>query len=288
MSSRRRTANISYTASETNDQRTTHRMQAKTHKANLAPLSSDDSHRLAALLERLEAAASSAEVLACMNSDLQAIYPHSAVLCATGLLDADRLKSASILPCRFMQRHLAHLLLDGGDVPVPAAALRIRPGAAPCMVDLRDARATASDITWHALAQLGLRAATAQAIAEPGGLRVSYFCLGHDAPDPPSAARHEMLSLLTPDLHRALHRTMPNPAAPAAANLDSLAIHLSYSQTQILHWLHLGKTNGEIAQILRMSEANVKYHLRKIFSALKVSNRVYAVTKALSLGLIDP
>lgn len=55
--------------------------------------------------------------------------------------------------------------------------------------------------------------------------------------------------------------------------------NLSDRETEIMRWVCLGKTNGEIGQILDISFFTVKNHLQRIFRKLDVLNRAQAVSK---------
>jgi DNA-binding NarL/FixJ family response regulator len=66
--------------------------------------------------------------------------------------------------------------------------------------------------------------------------------------------------------------------------------HLSERQTEILSFLHLGKTNREIAELLSISPDTVKFHQKGIYQVLKVSgvsSRAEAIEKAVQVGLIS-
>tara|TARA_R110001583_G_scaffold42735_2_gene135859 strand:+ start:4575 stop:5213 length:639 start_codon:yes stop_codon:yes gene_type:complete len=65
--------------------------------------------------------------------------------------------------------------------------------------------------------------------------------------------------------------------------------HLSDRQTEILLYLHLGKTNREIAQLLSISPDTVKFHQKGIYQILEVSgvsSRAKAIEKAVKVGLL--
>jgi DNA-binding CsgD family transcriptional regulator len=52
------------------------------------------------------------------------------------------------------------------------------------------------------------------------------------------------------------------------------ALHpLSLRQAQVLQWIADGKRNGEIGDILGLSERTVEKHVEKIFKALHVETR---------------
>jgi DNA-binding CsgD family transcriptional regulator len=61
---------------------------------------------------------------------------------------------------------------------------------------------------------------------------------------------------------------------------------LSAQETECLRWCKEGKTNWEIAGILRISEKTVEFHLGKAMKKLGAGNRTTAVVRALKLGLI--
>jgi transcriptional regulator EpsA len=72
-----------------------------------------------------------------------------------------------------------------------------------------------------------------------------------------------------------------NVVEPANALIK---IGLTERQLEILHWVKMGKTNNEIAQIVTISELTVKNHLQKVFQRLNVHNRAQAVAKIMSMG----
>ena len=71
----------------------------------------------------------------------------------------------------------------------------------------------------------------------------------------------------------------PDFSSPAA--LESLG--LSPREAEVLSWVAQGKSNGETASILGMSELTVKKHLVHIFEKLGVDNRNAASLQALEI-----
>lgn len=65
-------------------------------------------------------------------------------------------------------------------------------------------------------------------------------------------------------------------------------VTLTRQQSDVLTWASEGKTDADIAQILNMSTATVRYHWGNIFEKLDAYNRVYAITKAIRMRLILP
>jgi DNA-binding CsgD family transcriptional regulator len=65
-------------------------------------------------------------------------------------------------------------------------------------------------------------------------------------------------------------------------------IYLSARETEILTWAAVGKSDGDIASILNISEDTVNTYMRRMFAKLDAPNRVVAASKAISYGLIRP
>jgi LuxR family quorum-sensing system transcriptional regulator SolR len=58
-------------------------------------------------------------------------------------------------------------------------------------------------------------------------------------------------------------------------------------EREVLRWAAEGKTAAEIGGILGIAERTVNFHIRNIFEKLGAANKVQAVVKAISGGLID-
>jgi transcriptional regulator EpsA len=130
-----------------------------------------------------------------------------------------------------------------------------------------------------------LRNTLAHGVQDLTGTLSSFFVFSRLAGE--VGERHAFwLRVLTPHLHQALAQALPTIddyegrlGAPAARRL-------SPRQRDILHWLHEGKTNWEIAQILGLTALNVKYHVDQIYAKLEVRSRAQAVAKAQEMGLL--
>jgi len=77
-------------------------------------------------------------------------------------------------------------------------------------------------------------------------------------------------------------------AAPELKKDHELAKSLTSREVECLHWMAAGKTSGEIAIILAISESTVNFHLKNTLTKLNSNNRVQAVAKAVYGGIISP
>lgn len=62
----------------------------------------------------------------------------------------------------------------------------------------------------------------------------------------------------------------------------------SSRENEVLYWVSVGKTYGEIATITGISLSTVKFHIRNVFDKLGVNNARQAIALAVELELIVP
>jgi DNA-binding NarL/FixJ family response regulator len=92
-------------------------------------------------------------------------------------------------------------------------------------------------------------------------------------------------ALLAPDITRRLiqdYVARPRTPPTASAAFDALTAR----ETQVLTLIARGRSNGEIAAELYLSEPTVKTHVTRIFTKLGVRDRVQAVVLAYEGGLV--
>jgi DNA-binding NarL/FixJ family response regulator len=94
----------------------------------------------------------------------------------------------------------------------------------------------------------------------------------------------DLLAAIRSRLERATQQSRPEfkPDFSSAAPLER-TLHLTPRVAETLLWLAQGKTNGDIATILGISEATVKKHVLEIFEALGVETRTAASLRALEV-----
>jgi len=65
-------------------------------------------------------------------------------------------------------------------------------------------------------------------------------------------------------------------------------IILKPSEKEILMWASEGKTDDEISMILGITRNTIRFYWKSIFDKLEAYGRIYAITKAIRLGLVQP
>jgi DNA-binding CsgD family transcriptional regulator len=96
-------------------------------------------------------------------------------------------------------------------------------------------------------------------------------------PNTPGEREKEILCGLLPLLHETFCRVIQSISASDRFSVCLEA--LNQREREIVHWLGLGKTNGEIATIRSISESTVKHYVTDIFDKLGVSNRTQIVRR---------
>ena len=107
----------------------------------------------------------------------------------------------------------------------------------------------------------------------------------NESPEKAQGRTREVLPyvfLLSAYLHEAMRRVM------VSEELDLSKAELTDREKECLLWSAEGKTAWETAQILKISERTVIFHLQNAARKLKVVNRQQAVARAVSLGLLRP
>jgi transcriptional regulator EpsA len=115
--------------------------------------------------------------------------------------------------------------------------------------------------------------------------KISTFVVFGRLSKQPNASHALILELLMPHLHCALIRVASN-RGNAVTSANKIPQKITGRESEILQWVHMGKTNWEISSILDISPLTVKNHVQNILRKLDVQNRGQAAIKASKLGLV--
>lgn len=96
------------------------------------------------------------------------------------------------------------------------------------------------------------------------------------------------VQLLVPFLHAAWMRAQLNAGQRGGEPARQSCGAVTAREQEILKWIHLGKSNGEIGIILGISPLTVKNHVQNLLRRLNVVNRAQAVGKALEARILRP
>jgi len=133
--------------------------------------------------------------------------------------------------------------------------------------------------------EFGLKSGLSLPVHGSGGETALLSLTANESPEKAQGRTREVLPyvfLLSAYLHEAMRRVM------VSEELDLNKAELTGREKECLLWAAEGKTAWETAQILKISERTVIFHLQNAARKLKVVNRQQAVARAVSLGLLRP
>ncbi len=225
---------------------------------------------------------------------VQTLLPHDLLICAVddGNAQGYRVESFSCYPQP--PSRVEALTRRDGSITLRMAQTWKKNGCDPLLHDAQLAAgsiaALASEIAAHQLGNM-----VAHGICGGNGGASTFF--GFCCMRVPIRPQHTFIAeLLVPYLHAAWMRVQQqentllerplatqtvSPAQSAAARL------LTARELEVLHWVSEGKSNMEIGLILGISGLTVKNHVQNILRKLKVHNRTQAVSKCMSLNLLQ-
>lgn len=90
------------------------------------------------------------------------------------------------------------------------------------------------------------------------------------------------MTALQPYIHNAIQKLS------LEYNAKNKLFKLTKREVECLSWIAKGKTAGEVANILHVTESTIIFHLKNCIEKLVVSNRVQAIAKAIFMGIISP
>ncbi|MBI3896753.1 MAG: hypothetical protein HY308_00485 [Gammaproteobacteria bacterium] len=259
-----------------------------------SPLDAKQRLALIDVIDELEAVSSAQAFIACANGSLQNVFPHGGVGCGIGNIADTSVRRYRMLLHNFPREAIDALRQQDGGVDSPLME-RWRQLRAPILIEFNgdEEEKLGSDVYRRSHAWLrhvrkyDYRNVAAHGLVDLQGELTSFFCFIR-MPERLGDKHVYLLNRLTPHLHVALIRANTTiedvKAQDAPANPK---FELSDRQREILRWLHYGKTNAEIANILGISERNARYHIQEIFAKLNAFNRTQAVAKALALNIIE-
>ncbi|OAI02070.1 LuxR family transcriptional regulator [Methylomonas methanica] len=135
---------------------------------------------------------------------------------------------------------------------------------------------------WEEARSFGLRYGWAQPMRNVHGATGMLTLARSDEPlsETELAAKTFKMAWLTQNAHIALSRRLLPKLLPEADT------KLSNREVAVLRWTADGKTTGEIASIMRITERTVNFHIGNAAAKLNAANKTSAAVKAAVLGFL--
>jgi LuxR family transcriptional regulator, quorum-sensing system regulator CviR len=214
---------------------------------------------------------------------LREVFPHEMLLAGIGHAQADGIRVYHAIGVDYPQSYLHKLREPAGFAgPVLTQWLRTRE---PQLLDVESA--TLPPRWREKMLQQNFRNIAAHGMRDINGSGATYFTFSK-IPGMLSEKHRLRLKAITPILHQALLATWAHISMTIQQQRRSQPNDLTDRQVEILHWVAQGKANGEIAQILELSEHTVKNHLKQVLQKLGATNRVQAAKVFVNLNVNNP
>lgn len=213
---------------------------------------------------------------------LREVFPHEMLLAGVGHAQADGIRVYHAIGVDYPQSYLQKLREPAVFAgPVLTQWLRTRE---PQLFDMESSNLPPR---WREkMRQQNFRNIAAHGMRDINGSGATYFTFSK-IPGVLSTQHRLRLQALTPFLHQALLATWAHISMTYQQQRRQQPNNLTDRQVEILHWVAQGKANGEIAQILDLSEHTVKNHLKQVLQKLGATNRVQAAKVFVNLNVTN-
>ncbi len=270
----------------------------------LPSLSAEELHRYHQVVIRAVSVRSHLDLLAWLQGDMQQYLPHDILIASWGNFDQRKLQHDVISPLAGVRSNdadtcsITPLMCDlySRWTQFGKKAFTLQVHETGFLLD----DACLKNAVGSALNKM--RSAIVHGIIDERGLNNCLY-VGFSTQAVYGAKAHGAMSVVLPYIDTALRQVehLPHQSRQAKRNRRSgdlagdlagdsnkaaglpgklaKSFGLTDRESEVLHWVALGKTNPEIAIILDISAFTVKNHMQRMFRKLNVSNRAQAVSK---------
>mgnify|MGYP001580332567 CR=1 FL=1 len=237
-----------------------------------------------AIVESLLTVTTPEQFLQWTRRELQNLFPHEMFVGGVGHIKIDSIKVQQILCDGFPMDYVRAIQRPDGDVSSPIMA-RWCKEQKPQLFEAAVEGANYPE-PWMAIVQkYDLRNIAAHGMRDLDSNVSTYFNFSR-IPGKLTPTHAYLLTLLVPHMHVALVKVLTQIRA-SDRTAPQGSQHISPREREILKWIQSGKTSGEIAQILNITEKTVRNHVQHALVKLRVKNRAQAVDKAKSLNMLE-
>ena len=198
------------------------------------------------------------------------ILPHEALLCGLGHLHAAGVALDYVVMVDFPAQHLEAIRNRAGAIDSPIIH-RWMIGRQPLLFNGEEPWPDCPPKWLKSFRQHDLRNIAAHAVFD------TELCLGtyhsfYRVPGKLGTQHEELLSAVTPVMHEVLCRVINYYGRDSGVSQS-----LTPREREIVHWVGIGKTNGEIATLAGIGVDTVKHHVSRILAKFDVANRAQLV-----------
>lgn len=226
---------------------------------------------------------------------LRSMFPHQMAACGVAELSACRL--VRLINIDFPPAYLKRVIRPDQTL-TNAEFTSWVPNQSPSLIKMSQTEACAGvpDVAReHKIENIA-----AHGVVDASATTFSFFAFGN-LPVSSFSTCSSVLRMTVPHLHVALMRAftrsyvqeMQGQATPRDSPVwldygdNRAAFGTTDRERQILRCISAGKTNREIAKLLRISEFTVKTHVKNLLVKLGVASRSQAVAKAVAARILD-
>jgi LuxR family transcriptional regulator, quorum-sensing system regulator SolR len=136
---------------------------------------------------------------------------------------------------------------------------------------------------WEDARGQGLRYGWAQPCRDPSGVAGMLTVARSDEPLSDSELKLKVprLMWMTQVAHMAMSKLVIHKILPESQQ------RFTAREISVMRWTAEGKTSGEIADILRIAERTVNFHIHNVIAKLKTSNKTAAAIRMVVMGLLS-
>ena len=207
------------------------------------------------------------------RDQLRPVLPHGALICGLGHLHAGGVSLDYIVTVDCPREHLESIRNRAGAIDTPILRRWLLTQKAVYFDS--DAPWPETPKVWlDSFRRHQLQNVVAHAMYDTTRCVGTYHSV-YRIPVKPDQAYIDTLCTLVPALHETLCHVIEQTVG--SETLGMVVSAMSERERKVIHWLRLGKTNAQIAELVHLSESTVKHHITSVFEKLGLSNRAQLV-----------
>ena len=247
-------------------------------------LNAGDRDRLADVLESSPSVCRRHQFYLWTQGVVQSLVPHEILVC--GMANDDGMHMHRLAITRdFREEHFAEICRPR-DGLLPRVMSEWHKTGKPYFVGTGHETSGGDPYLLELAQRNELRNLAAHGVRAADGSLAGYYCFSRvSCPFTPRLAY--LIEIIVPCFYRTFANVLAHESWPQAA-ATRIGHDVTPREAEILRWVKEGKTNGDIASILKLSPWTVKNHVQNILKKLGVQNRAQAVSKSIAARIIQP